>query len=698
MDLANLRNIGIMAHIDAGKTTVTERILFYTGVSHKIGEVHDGNATMDWMEQEQERGITITSACTRCNWNGTDINIIDTPGHVDFTAEVERSLRVLDGAVAVFCAVSGVEAQSETVWRQADKYNVPRLCFVNKMDRTGADFQYVLGTIKDRLGAKAVPLQLPIGAEDDFAGVVDLITMKALRFEENNNGSEVTEEEIPADMLEDCQLARHELLESVAENDEELMDVFVETEDLSIEQMRRGVRLAVLEGHFIPVLCGTALKNKGVQPLLDGIRMYLPSPLDVKPIQGTLIDDPDGEKVERKPLNDEPLAAIAFKIMSDKHGDLTYVRVYSGVLNSGDTVFNASKQRKERIGGIWRMMADDRNRIDKLEAGDIAAVTGLKETITGETLCMKDKHAVIFEAIRFPDTVISVAVEPKTNADKEKMQNALTRFSKEDPTFVRKTDEETSQLIISGMGELHLEIIIDRMRREYGVEANVGQPKVSYRESITKEAHGVGKHVKQTGGHGQYGHCEIRLRPYTGEKENWEKEWFINKIKGGIIPKEFINPIKEGLFEAAQDGYLAGYEIIDYEVELFYGSFHDVDSSELAFKMAGKLAFREAAARAGLQLLEPIMKLEVVTPEDYYGNVVKDLNSRRTIIESTEDRGNAKVIYALTPLSELFGYTTDLRSQSQGRATSSMEKHSFAAMPVGMFEKFGIKLKNMSAS
>jgi len=696
MDLANLRNIGIMAHIDAGKTTVTERILFYTGVSHKIGEVHDGAATMDWMEQEQERGITITSACTRCTWDKVNINIIDTPGHVDFTAEVERSLRVLDGAVAVFCGVSGVEAQSETVWRQADKYNVPRLCFVNKMDRTGANFSFVLQTIKDRLGAKAVPIQLPIGAEDDFKGVVDLIKMKALYFEENNKGSTVTEEEVPEELKEEAEMARHELMESVAENDEQLMELFLETDELSVVQMQAGVRAAVLHGHFIPVMCGTALKNKGVQPLLDAIAMYLPSPLDVKPITGTLIEDPDAEPVERRPSNDEPLAAIAFKIMSDKHGDLTYVRVYSGVLKAGDSVYNASKQRKERIGGIWRMMADDRNRIDELEAGDIAAVTGLKETVTGETLCMRDKHAVIFEAIRFPETVISVAVEPKTNADKEKLQNALTRFAKEDPTFVRKTDEETGQLIISGMGELHLEIIIDRMRREYGVEANVGQPKVSYRENMTKEAEGVGKHVKQTGGHGQYGHCEIKLRPYTGEKENWEDEWFINKIKGGIIPKEFINPIKEGVLEASQDGYIAGYQIIDFECELFFGSFHDVDSSELAFKMAGKLAFRDACSRAGMQLLEPIMKLEVVTPEDYYGNVVKDLNSRRTIIEGTEDRGNAKVIIGLTPLSELFGYTTDLRSQSQGRATSSMEKHSFSPMPPGMFEKFGIKVKNQS--
>jgi elongation factor G len=691
MDLKKLRNIGIMAHIDAGKTTVTERVLFYTGVSHKIGEVHDGAATMDWMEQEQERGITITSACTRCTWKGIDINIIDTPGHVDFTAEVERSLRVLDGAIAVFCGVSGVEAQSETVWRQADKYNVPRMCFINKMDRTGADFDYVLSTIRDRLGAKAVPLQLPIGAEDDFQGVVDLIKMKAIYFDESNFGSELREEEIPENMKENCELARHELLEAVAENDEELMEKFLETEELSEEDIHKGVRLATLKGYFIPIFCGSALKNKGVQPLLDAVTRYLPSPLDVEPIKGTLVDDPS-QMEERKPSNDEPLSAIAFKIMSDKHGDLTYVRVYSGVLKSGDQVYNASRQKRERIGGIWRMFADDRKRLDQLEAGDIAAITGLKETVTGETITMRDSKALYFEPIKFPETVISVAVEPKNNAEKEKLQNALARFSKEDPTFTRRTDEETGQLIISGMGELHLEIIIDRMKREYKVDATVGQPKVSYRETITQEAEGVGKHVKQTGGHGQYGHAEIRLRPYTGD--DWEKEWFVDSIKGGIIPKEFIPAVKNGIFEAAQDGYLAGYQIINYQAELFFGSFHDVDSSELAFKMAGRLAFRQACAKAGVQLLEPIMKLEVVTPEEYYGNIVKDLNSRRAMIESTSDRGNAKVITSLVPLAELFGYTTDLRSQSQGRATSSMESHSYKPLPVGMFDKYKIKLKN----
>ncbi|MGE4158958.1 MAG: elongation factor G [Planctomycetota bacterium] len=691
-----IRNIGIMAHIDAGKTTVSERILFYTGVNYKIGEVHDGAATMDWMEQEQERGITITAACTRCFWNDHAINLIDTPGHVDFTAEVERSLRVLDGAVAVFDGVAGVEAQSETVWRQADKYKVPRMCFVNKLDRTGASFQYCLDTIRDRLGARAVPLQHPIGAEDNFKGVVDLITMKALTFPESDKGSTVVEGEIPADLIEICKERRHELLEAVAENDEKLLDTFMETGDLPPDEIRRGIRLAVINGYFVPILCGAALRNKGVQPLLDAVVSYLPSPLDKPPIEGTLLENPDAPKVPRKPEDNGPLSAIAFKIMGDKHGELTYVRVYSGVIKQGDQIYNSSKQRKERIGGIWLMHADNRNRLEELHAGDIAAVTGLKETITGDTLCHKDENAVYFEAIKFPEPVISVAVEPKSTADKDKLNHALTRFAKEDPTFTRRMDEETGQLIISGMGELHLDIIIDRIKREHNVEANVGQPKVSYRESVTKEAVGVGKHVKQSGGRGQFGHCEIRLKPYTGDPANWEKEWFDDQIKGGVIPKEFISPIKAGIYEAAKDGYVAGYPIINYQVELFFGSFHDVDSDELSFKLAGRLAFREACAKAGIQILEPIMKLETVTPEEYYGNVIKDLNSRRAMIDRNDNRGNAKVITSFVPLSELFGYSTALRSLSQGRASSSMESHSYKLLPQGLYEKSKIQIKNTS--
>ena len=693
IDLATVRNIGIMAHIDAGKTTTTERILFYTGISYKIGEVHEGAATMDWMEQEQERGITITSAATTCMWKDHLINIIDTPGHVDFTVEVERSLRVLDGAVAVFDGVAGVEPQSETVWRQADRYSVPRICFVNKLDRTGASFDKCVGMIKDRLNAVALVLQLPIGLESDFIGVVDLIAMKALVWRgETKKGEDYTIEEIPADMVEKSKAARLEMLETLAENDDALMEKFLEGVELSEAEIIAGIRRATIAAKLSPVLTGSAFKNKGVQPMLDAVTRYLPSPLDVDAIVGTEMSDKEKE-LKRFPKNDEPFSALAFKIMTDPHlGKLTFIRVYSGVLETGSTILNSTKDRKERIGKIYQMHANKREERDNVGAGMIVAVMGLKDTTTGETLCDPAKP-VILESMDFPAPVISVAIEPKTKGDQEKLGVAIQRLSEEDPTFHVNTDEETGQTIIAGMGELHLEILVDRMRREFKVEANVGKPQVAYRETLRKAvARHDYTHKKQTGGSGQFAKIQIAIEPLpTGVVEGGYE--FVNKITGGRVPKEYIPSVDAGCKEAMTSGPLAGYPLTDVRVTLLDGAYHDVDSSELAFKVAGLAAFKEAAKLADPAILEPVMKVEVVTPEDFMGDVIGDLNSRRGQIQAMDERSGARVVRALVPLSEMFGYVGDLRSRTQGRASYSMEFDSYAEVPGNVAKEIIAKVR-----
>jgi elongation factor G len=678
-DLALVRNIGIMAHIDAGKTTTTERILYYTGINYKIGEVHEGGATMDWMEQEQERGITITSAATTCHWRDHQINIIDTPGHVDFTVEVERSLRVLDGAVAVFDGVAGVEPQSETVWRQADRYGVPRICFVNKMDRVGAEFHRCVDMIENRLGATPLPLQIPIGAENDFRGVIDLVQMKALVWSADTKlGENYDVEEIPSTHVEAAREWRDRLIETVAENDDDVMLQYLEGEEPTVDELKAAIRRGTLAGRFTPVLTGTAFKNKGVQPMLDAVVDYLPSPMDIEAVEGHKPGD-ESEVITRKPANDEPLSALAFKIMSDPHlGKLTYVRVYSGTLHAGSQVLNTSKDRKERIGKIYRMHANKREEIASVGAGQIVAVMGLKDTTTGNTLS-DPAQRVVLESMTFPAPVISVAIEPKTKSDQEKLGTAIQRLAEEDPTFQVRTDEETGQTIISGMGELHLEILVDRMRREFKVEANVGKPQVAYRETITKPVLKVGyTHKKQTGGSGQYAKVLIDLEPTGGADGGYE---FVNAVTGGRIPKEYIPSVDAGVQEAMEYGILAGYPMVDVKVALLDGAYHEVDSSEMAFKIAGSMAFKEAARKASPVLLEPMMAVEVTTPEDFMGEVIGDLNSRRGHIQAMDERAGARVVRALVPLSEMFGYVGDLRSKTQGRASYSMQFDSYAQVP-----------------
>jgi elongation factor G len=693
IDLATVRNIGIMAHIDAGKTTTTERILFYTGISYKIGEVHEGAATMDWMEQEQERGITITSAATTCMWKNHLINIIDTPGHVDFTVEVERSLRVLDGAVAVFDGVAGVEPQSETVWRQADRYSVPRICFINKLDRTGASFDKCVGMIKDRLNAVALVLQLPIGNESDFIGVVDLIEMKALVWRgETKKGEDYAIEEIPADMVDAANTARAAMLETLAENDDAIMEKFLEGAELSTAEIIAGIRRATIAAKLSPVLTGSAFKNKGVQPMLDAVTRYLPSPLDVEAIVGTDMNDEE-VSISRKPDNSEPFSALAFKIMTDPHlGKLTFIRVYSGVLETGSTILNSAKNRKERIGKIYQMHANKREERDNVGAGMIVAVMGLKDTTTGETLCDPAKP-VVLESMDFPAPVISVAIEPKTKGDQEKLGVAIQRLSEEDPTFHVETDEETGQTIIAGMGELHLEILVDRMRREFKVEANVGKPQVAYRETLRKPvARHDYTHKKQTGGSGQFAKIQIAVEPLpTGTVEGGYE--FVNKITGGRVPREYIPSVDAGCREAMTTGPLAGYPLTDVRVTLLDGAYHDVDSSELAFKVAGIAAFKEAAKLADPAILEPVMKVEVVTPEDFMGDVIGDINSRRGQIQAMDERSGARVVRALVPLSEMFGYVGDLRSRTQGRASYSMEFDSYAEVPGNVMKEIVAKVR-----
>ena len=692
IDLAKVRNIGIMAHIDAGKTTTTERILFYTGINYKIGEVHDGGATMDWMEQEQERGITITSAATTCEWKGHLINIIDTPGHVDFTVEVERSLRVLDGAVCVFDGVAGVEPQSETVWRQADRYNVPRICFVNKLDRTGASFDRCVEMIGSRLNATALVLQLPIGLEADFLGVVDLIAMKALVWPgETKKGEDYLIEEIPANMKEAAAAARHAMIETLADADDSIMEKYLEGIELSEQEIIDGIRRATLADKLTPVLTGSAFKNKGVQPMLDAVNRYLPSPLDIKAIVGHKMGDPEVE-VDRQPADSEPFSALAFKIMSDPHlGKLTFVRIYSGRLDTGSSILNSTKDKKERIGKIYQMHANKREEKDSAGAGMIIAVMGLKDTTTGDTLCDPAKP-VILESMDFPDPVISVAIEPKTKADQEKLGVAIQRLAEEDPTFHVKSDEETGQTIISGMGELHLEILVDRMRREFKVEANVGKPQVAYRESLKKAVERYDyTHKKQSGGSGQFAKVQIAIEPLpVGTEGSYE---FVNKITGGRIPKEYIPSVDVGCKEGMQNGPLAGYPLVDVRVTLLDGAYHDVDSSELAFKIAGLQAFREAAKLANPVILEPVMSVEVITPEDFMGDVIGDLNSRRGQIQSMDERSGARIVKAVVPLSEMFGYVGDLRSRTQGRASYSMQFDSYAEVPAAVAKEIIAKVR-----
>jgi elongation factor G len=692
IDLAKVRNIGIMAHIDAGKTTTTERILFYTGINYKIGEVHDGGATMDWMEQEQERGITITSAATTCMWKGNLINIIDTPGHVDFTVEVERSLRVLDGAVCVFDGVAGVEPQSETVWRQADRYNVPRICFVNKLDRTGASFERCVEMIGSRLNATALVLQIPIGIEGGFIGVVDLIAMKALTWHgETQKGEDYTIEEIPADLLEKAKQARHDMIETLADADDEIMEKYLEGIDISEDEIIAAIRRATIADKLTPVLTGSAFKNKGVQPMLDAVNRYLPSPLDIKAIVGHKYNNVE-EEDSRQPSEAEPFSALAFKIMTDPHlGKLTFVRIYSGRLETGSSVLNATTGKKERIGKIYQMHANKREEKDHAGAGMIIAVMGLKDTTTGNTLCDPDKP-IILESMDFPDPVISVAIEPKTKADQEKLGIAIQRLAEEDPTFHVESDEETGQTIISGMGELHLEILVDRMRREFKVEANVGKPQVAYRETLKKAVprHDY-THKKQSGGSGQFAKIQIALAPLPpGTDKHYE---FVNKITGGRIPREYIPSVDAGCQEAMAAGPLAGYPLVDVQVTLTDGAYHDVDSSELAFKIAGIAGFREAAKLAGPVLLEPVMSVEVVTPEDFMGDVIGDLNSRRGQIQSMDERSGARVVKAVVPLSEMFGYVGDLRSRTQGRASYSMQFDSYAEVPAAVSKEIIAKVR-----
>jgi len=681
------RNVGIMAHIDAGKTTTTERILYYTGVSHKIGEVHDGAATMDWMEQEQERGITITSAATTCFWRGMAgnypehrINIIDTPGHVDFTIEVERSLRVLDGAVFVLCAVGGVEPQSETVWRQANRYEVPRMAFVNKMDRMGANFFRVVEQLKDRLGANAVPIQIPVGAEESFSGVIDLIKMKSIIWSEENMGVEFHYEEIPDDLKELAEEWRANMIEAAAEANDEMMEKYLEGEELTEEEIMEGLRIRTLNLEITPVTCGSAFKNKGVQAMLDKIIELMPSPVDIPAIKGELEDGSEGE---RHASDDEPFAALAFKIATDPFvGTLTFFRVYSGVVNAGDTVYNPVKNKKERMGRILQMHANHRDEIKEVRAGDIAAAVGLKDVTTGDTLC-DPKNIIVLERMEFPEPVISVAVEPKTKADQEKMGIALQKLAQEDPSFRVHTDEESGQTIISGMGELHLDIIVDRMKREFKVEANVGAPQVAYRETIRKKVEAEGKFVRQSGGRGQYGHVWLRIEPLTDSEETYE---FVNEIVGGVVPREYIPAVDKGVQDAMESGVLAGYPVVDVKVTLFDGSYHEVDSSEQAFRIAGSIGFKNGALQADPVLLEPIMKVEVVTPEEYMGDVIGDLNSRRGMVQGMEDAPTGKIIRAEVPLASMFGYATDLRGATQGRANYSMEFAKYAEVPQNIAE------------
>jgi elongation factor G len=687
--LNRTRNIGIMAHIDAGKTTTTERILFYTGITYKIGEVHEGTAVMDWMEQEQERGITITSAATTCFWRDIRINIIDTPGHVDFTAEVERSLRVLDGACAVFDAVSGVEPQSETVWRQADKYRVPRICFVNKMDRVGADFKQTLDQITTKLGGNPVAIQLPIGAEDKFVGLIDLVKMKAITYKDETLGADYDVSDIPAHLLAEAQEYREKLIEKVSEHDDKLLEKYLSGEEISEAEIKAALRNRVItsvrqeETAFVVVICGSAFKNKGVQPLLDAVVDYLPSPLDVPPIAGIDPNAKEETQIERQASDEAPFSALAFKLMTDPFvGQLTFIRVYSGVLTSGSSVYNATKQRTERVGRLLKMHANKREEIKEVYAGDIAAAVGLKHVSTGDTLC-DEKKPVVLESMDFPEPVISLAIEPKTKGDQEKLGVGLAKLMGEDPTFRVKTDDQTGQVVIAGMGELHLEIIVDRLKREFNVEASVGKPQVAYKETLTRPADGEMKYAKQTGGRGQYGHVKIHLHP--GEPGTGYV--FENKVTQGSIPKEYIKPVDEGIKEALTRGVLAGYPIDDVRIELYDGSYHEVDSSEMAFKIAGSMAFQDAAKKAKPVLLEPVMRVEVVVPKDYMGDVMGDLSSRRGRIQSQEDRGGTQIINARVPLSEMFGYATDLRSRTQGRATYSMHFDRYEQAPQNVSEE-----------
>lgn len=671
--LEKTRNIGIMAHIDAGKTTTTERILYYTGVNHKIGEVHDGAATMDWMEQEQERGITITSAATTCHWKGYRVNIIDTPGHVDFTVEVERSLRVLDGSVAVFSAKDGVQTQSETVWRQADHYHVPRIAFINKMDTVGADFLHAVKTMDTRLHARAIPMQLPIGAQDTFSGIVDLLTRQAEIYD-SDDGKQYHIEDVPADLADQVEELREQIIETAAEGSDELMEKYLEGEELTMEEVKASLRQQVLDCKLFPVFCGSAYKNKGIQMLLDAVLDYLPSPLDVPPVKGTTLD---GEEVTREASDSAPMASLAFKIMADPFvGKLAFFRVYSGIMNQGTYVLNSTKGKKERVGRILQMHANHRKEIDCAYSGDIAAAVGFKDVTTGDTLCDVD-HPIILEKMEFPDPVISVAVEPKTKADQEKMGNALQRLAEEDPTFKVHTDPESNQTIISGMGELHLDIIVDRMRREFNVDCTVGKPQVAYRETIRKSVESEGKFIRQTGGHGQYGHCWLRLEPMEPGK-GFE---FENAVVGGVIPKEFINPIQTGVEAAMEDGVVAGYPMVDIKVTVYDGSYHDVDSSEMAFKVAGSMAFKDGAKKADPVLLEPYMAVEVDVPEEYMGDVIGGLNSRRGRIEGMETENGESRIKGFVPLSEMFGYATGLRSSTQGRGTFTMTFDHYEEVP-----------------
>jgi elongation factor G len=693
-DLNKFRNIGIMAHIDAGKTTTTERVLYYTGITHKIGEVHEGTATMDWMEQEQERGITITSAATTCFWerNGVDhrINIIDTPGHVDFTMEVERSLRVLDGAVAVFDGVAGVEPQSETVWRQADKYGVPRICFINKLDRAGASFERSFESIISRLGANPVALQIPIGIEDQFKGVVDLIAMKAQVWKDESKGSEYESGDIPADLQEVAAAAREKLIEAVASVDDDLMHKYIEGEQITESEIRAALRKGTIELKLVPVVTGSAFKNKGVQTLLDAVVDYLPSPLDIPPVEG--VNPKSGQTEARPPDASAPFSGLVFKIMADKHlGQLSFVRIYSGTIKAGSYAYNPGKELRERVGRLMRMHANKREDIDEASAGEIIAIGGMKQVTTGDTVCDENKP-IILEAMEFPAPVIRVAVEPKTRQDQDKLGIALSRLAQEDPSFNVSTDHETGQTIIAGMGELHLEIIVDRMKREFGVEANVGKPQVAYRETITQPAPGKEVYKKQTGGRGQYGHVEIEIEPAPGEGFVFE-----NQITGGAIPREYIKPVEQGIRDAMERGFLAGYELVDIKVRLVFGSYHEVDSDERSFHIAGSLAFQDAVKKAKPVLLEPIMRVEVVTPNDYTGAVNGDLNSRRGRIESMEPRvGGAQVITAFVPLSEMFGYTTDLRSATQGRATSTMHFERYEQAPKNIAEEVIAKVQGVA--
>jgi elongation factor G len=687
--LDKCRNIGIMAHIDAGKTTTTERILFYTGITYKIGEVHEGTAVMDWMEQEQERGITITSAATTCTWRDVRINIIDTPGHVDFTAEVERSLRVLDGSCAVFDAVSGVEPQSETVWRQADKYRVPRICFVNKMDRIGADFKATLGQIESKLQANPVAIQLPIGSEDKFAGVVDLVRMKAIRYKDETMGADYIIDEIPDDMLAEAKEYREKLIEKCSEADDKILEKYLGGEEISEDEIKAALRKRVINSvrnektAFVVVICGSAFKNKGVQPLLDAVVDYLPSPVDIPPIEGLDTRKAEPTPITRPAEDTAPLSALAFKIMTDPFvGQLTFIRVYSGVMTAGTAVFNATKGKSERVGRLLKMHANKREEIKEVYAGDIAAAVGLKSVTTGDTVC-DEKNPVLLESMDFPEPVISLAIEPKTKSDQEKLGQGLGKLMAEDPTFRVTTNPETGQTVIAGMGELHLEIIVDRLKREFGVEASVGKPQVAYKETLTKAAEGEGRYIKQTGGRGQYGHAKIKLTP----RKPGEGYEFINGIVGGVIPREFIKPIDEGIKEAMTTGVLAGYPVDDLEIELYDGSYHDVDSNEMAFKIAGSMAFKDAAKRAGPVLLEPVMRVEVTVPEEFMGDIIGDLTSRRGQIQAMEARGGSQIVSARVPLSEMFGYATEMRSRTQGRATYSMHFDRYEQAPNNISEE-----------